>query len=779
MISSKNIDNNLGSFRKTLAKIRKYHFSESSDDQIKEVVKSLRERSLAGDTPEELMPECFAAVDEAVKRTLSIKPFDVQLIAAAAMQAGRIIEMPTGEGKTLSAVFVACLNALSGEGVHVLTFNDYLAKRDALWMQPVYHFMGLSVAYVIDTMNIKERKEAYSADVTYVTAKEAGFDYLKSFLAYDTDSVPQRDFHFAIIDEADSILIDEARVPLVIAGDMPSLVEIDKKIYATISRLTIDIDFETDEYANNIFLTEAGAARIEGLLGLDNLYDAQNSDIQAKINMILQAEFLLKKDIDYIVRNDQILLVDEFTGRIVKNRQWSDGLQAAVERKEGLVPRSKGVVMNRITLQNFLKLYPNICGMTGTACSAAPEFMEFYNKTVTVIPPHIPCIRVDYPDVVFTHKDAKFRALAQEIHKVNATGRPILVGTGSVEESEALADLLKDRIADLSVLNARNDSEEAEIISNAGKLHAVTISTNMAGRGVDIKLGGKDAGEHEQVCLLGGLYVIGTNRYESVRVDNQLRGRAGRQGDPGESRFFISLEDSLIVRYRINDAVPPKFRGLKQDLPLDNPVVNRAIVHTQRVVEGQIFDAKLTLAKYSYLADDQRAIVNSKRRRILDGESSLSVLENTDPSKYQELLTMMPQNEYLRAQKEIELYAINKCWADYLLYVEGAMDGVQVISMVKGDPFTTYNKKLIEGFEQLEKDISQTILEIYDTIIIRDGLIDLREMGVTGPTSTRTYLVHDGTELQNFLNEFNASISAPLYAFYLLIDKYKNRKSDV
>jgi len=776
MINSKNIDNNLKPFKKTLFEIKKYNLSSLEDSQIAAMSQKLKDRAVNGETPQTLMPEAFAIVFEAVKRTLGITPFDVQLVAAAAMASGRIIEMPTGEGKTLAAVFVAYLRALSGEGVHVLTFNDYLAKRDALWMKPVYEFLNISVRYINEGMKIKERKEAYDAEITYVTAKEAGFDYLKNFLAYDTDSIVQRVFHFAVIDEADSILIDEARIPLVIAGDIPSMVEIEKKIFNTVSTLEKEIHFDTDEYADNIFLTEKGVAFVEKDLKLNNLYDEKNIDIQAKINVILQAQFLLKKDVDYIVKNDEILLVDEFTGRIMKNRQWPDGLHAAVELKEGLIPKSRGIVMNTITLQNFLKLYPVICGMTGTACSAAPEFREFYNKSVTVIPPNKPGIRIDQPDVIFTHKAAKFAAIAEEIRRVHATGRPILAGTGSIEESEYLAGMLIADIKDISVLNAKKDEEEAGIISNAGMLSAVTISTNMAGRGVDIHLGGREAIDHAKICALGGLYVIGTNRYESVRIDNQLRGRAGRQGDPGESRFFISLEDNLIVKFRINDVIPDEYKDIKQNRPLQNSAVNKAIVHTQRVVEGQIFDSKLTLSKYSYIADDQRKIVHKKRENILRGIDVLSVFEKTDPDSYRELLNQVSENEYLRAQKEIELFAMNKCWADHLLIIESALDGVQIISMAKGDPFLHYNQKLIEGFEKLENHIQEVILGIYGTLIVKDGHIDLNKMGVKGPSSTRTYLVHDGTELQSSMNEIAVSaVAAPMYTLYMLFTRFMRR----
>jgi preprotein translocase subunit SecA len=776
MLNRRNINHNLEYFKQMLSEIKKHTMSGFNEPQIKALSQALKERAESGEQIQELLPEAFAIVFEAVKRTLSITPFDVQLLAASAMATGRIIELPTGEGKTLVAVFVAYLGALSGKGVHVLTFNDYLAKRDALWMKPVYEFLGLSVSYINEGMNNSERKEAYNADVTYLTAKEAGFDYLRSFLAYDTDSIVQRHFHLAIIDEADSLLIDEARVPLVIAVDMPARVEIEKKIYTAISKLQRDTHFVMDEYANNISLTEPGVAFIEGCLGLDNLYDVRNLDLLAKVNVVLQAEFLLKKDINYIVRNDKVLLVDEFTGRVVKNRQWPDGLQAAVEIKEGLIPKTQGIVMNRITLQNFLQFYPNLCGMTGTASSSASEFYEFYNKIVTVIPPNKPCIRIDHPDVIFTHKEAKYHAVIKEIKTVQATGRPILVGTSTVEESEHLVELLRPYVQEFFVLNAKNDAEEAEIIANAGKLYAVTISTNMAGRGVDIRLGGKNAEEYERICNLGGLYVIGTNRYESVRIDNQLRGRAGRQGDPGESKFFISLEDNLMVKYRIRDCIPKKYMDIKQNEPLQNSVINKAVVHTQKVVEGQTLDAKITLSKYASVAEDQRKIVYKKREQILYGKDTLSALEKTNPVRVGELLTQVAESEFQRAQKMIELFVINQCWADHLLAIESALDEVQMISQFKGDPLLNYNRKLIDSFENLERRIYDMILQIFDQIVITDGHIDLNKMGVRGPSSTRTYMVNDGTEQLGLIDGLAASaVSAPLYLLYLLYAFFDKR----
>lgn len=776
MLNRRNIDHNLKYSKQMLSEIKIHAMPGFDEPQIKALSQALKERAKSGEQIQELLPEAYALVFEAAKRTLGITPFDVQLLAASAMATGRIIELPTGEGKTLVAVFVAYLGALSGKGVHVLTFNDYLAKRDALWMKPVYEFLGLTVAYISEGMNKNQREEAYNADVTYLTAKEAGFDYLRSFLAYDSDSTVQRPFHFAIVDEADSILIDEARVPLVIAVDMPARVEIDPKICTAVSRLQRDTHFVMDEYANNVSLTEPGVDFIEGCLGLDNLYDARNLDLLAKVNVVLQAEFLLKKDIDYIVRNGKVLLVDEFTGRIVKNRQWPDGLQAAVEMKEGLIPKTQGIVMNRITLQNFLQFYPNLCGMTGTASVSSPEFYEFYNKIVTVIPPNKPCIRIDHPDVIFTHKEAKYHAIVEDIKTVHATGRPTLVGTGSVEESEQLAELLRPHIQEFFVLNAKNDAEEAEIIANAGKLYAVTISTNMAGRGVDIRLGGKHAEEYERICSLGGLYVIGTNRHESVRIDNQLRGRAGRQGDPGESKFFISLEDDLLVKYRLRDCIPKKFIDIRQNEPLQNSIINKAVVHTQKVVEGQTLDAKINLFKYASLAEDQRKIVYKKRERVLYGKDTLSVLEKTKPVRVRELLMQVSESEFKRAQKKIELFVINQCWADHLLAIESALDEVQMFSQLRRDPFLNFNRKLIDSFGNLERHIHEMILQIFDQIVITDGHIDLNEMGVKGPSSTRTYMVNDGTEQIGLIDGLAASaVNAPLYFLYLLSAFFNKR----
>ncbi len=781
MVNLKNVEYDLRPLKHTVKEIKSYDYTACTDDELCVMTEKLREHALSGADEAVLLPELFALVAESVKRALGLYVHDNQLMAASAMAHEQIVELSTGEGKTLAAVFTAVLKALAGKGVHILTFNDYLARRDAEWMAPVYSLLGLSVKYITEGMTPEERKMSYSADITYVTAKEAGFDYLRGFLAYKPEHVVHRLFHFAIIDEIDSILIDEARIPLVIAADEPSQVEIDKKIFAAVEKLVRGVHFGTDENDSIIYLEDTGIGFVEAELGIKDIYDGKHIDILSKVNVVLQAQYMLKRDVDYIVKNGEILLVDEFTGRVAKNRQWSDGLHAAVEFKEGLTPTMQGRIMNSITLHSFLRLYPGFCGMTGTAVPAASEFMKFYDRSVTVIPPNLPCIRTDHPDVIYSSRERKFRAVAEEIVKTHHSVRPVLVGTSSVEESEYLADLLRGDVPGLNVLNAKNDAEEAAVIADAGKLGAVTISTNMAGRGVDIRLGGKDGVDYDEVCRLGGLYVISTNRHESVRVDNQLRGRAGRQGDPGESRFFISLEDSLIQKYGLTDRLPERYRGTDQDGPLESSAFRKAVVRTQRYVEAQTFDAKTTLFKYAAIVEDQRSLVYKKREDILLGRVSLSLLIKEKPEMYRKLLEQVSEDVFNQAQKQIEMYVLGRCWSDHLLYVESLRDEIYILGRVRGDPLTRYNERLIEGFRNLEESIREMVLDIFDSVIVKDGRIDLEEMGIRGPTSTRTYLVHDGTEDMGLLAPLGmfaaAGWTAPLYLLEMILGRMKKPRA--
>jgi preprotein translocase subunit SecA len=481
MVNLKNVEHDLTRYRRAADAAAALDTAGLSDAALLGRARDLRERAAGAPEPA-LLTEAFALVYEAARRALGLMPHPNQLTAAAAMADGFIIELSTGEGKTLAAVFTAALKALSGKGVHVLTFNDYLARRDADWMRPVYERLGLSVGCIAEMSDRAERRAAYACDVTYVTAKEAGFDYLRGFLGYEPEDLVQRPFYFAVVDEADSILIDEARIPLVIAGDTPAADALDVRLFRLASQMEPGVHFNTDENGSAVYLEESGIAFLEENLGLRDLYDDANLDVAAKAVAVVQAVHLLKRDVDYIVRGSELLLVDEYTGRVALGRQWSEGLHAAVGLKEGLTQTKQGKVMNSVTLQNFLRLYPDFAGMTGTAASAAAELLRFYGRSVAVVPPHRPCVRADRPDLVFTHKQAKYDAVVAEAVRARASGRPVLIGTSSIEESERLADLLRPRIPDIAVLNAKNDAAEAGVVANAGRYGAVTISTNMAGR---------------------------------------------------------------------------------------------------------------------------------------------------------------------------------------------------------------------------------------------------------------------------------------------------------
>lgn len=754
-------------------RIKAFNLETCRDDEIKSLSVSLRSRVLKDESGTDLLAESFALVFEAVKRTLKITPFDVQIQAAISMAKGNIIELPTGEGKTIVAVFVAYFNALTGKGVHVLTFNDFLAKRDALWMKPVYDLLGISVDYINEHKMMDERKAAYQSDITYMTVKEAGYDYLRSFLAYNVAHIVQRPFHMAIIDEADSIMIDNARVPLIVAGDTTNKITMDRHIYDLVSTLKENIHYNIDYYAKTIYLTDEGYNFFEKEIG-GNLYDSESLELLTIIALFLKAEFLLKRDIDYIVKNNEILIIDEFTGRIMKDCKWSDGIQTAVEIKENLSVKHEESVMNRITIQNFLYLYPNICGMTGTALSSASEFEEFYHKMVDIIPANKPCVRVDHPDIIFSNRELKHKAIIEKTLHIHQTGRPVLIGTGSIRESEELATALKKEFLDIQVLNAKNDEEEAGIIANAGKLKAVTISTNMAGRGVDIRLGGKDRKQYQQVVALGGLFIIGTNRHDSIRIDNQLRGRSGRQGDPGESVFYISLEDSIFLKHRISEIIPQKYKKDNNE-PITNKATRKAVAHIQKVVEGQSFNAKMSLSKYSLLYEQQRLIAHQIRERVLDDTKVIgkSVYFAND------IINTVSSDELSFALKAITLYAINSCWSDHLLKMETVLDEVQIIGKFTSNPFDDFNQKMVEYFSTFEKDVLENIVDICKNTIVKDKQIDLEMMGIQAPASTKTYMLLDGTENINLINELGAvsnPITAFLYFGYMIFSYFYKRK---
>ena len=546
--------------------------------------------------------------------------------------------MQTGEGKTLAAVPAAFLSSLAGRGVHVLTFNDYLLRRDAQWMGPIYGFLGATVGHVEQGMTIAQRQAGYASDVTYVTAKEAGFDFLRDQICMAPSQLVQRPLHFAIVDEADSILIDEARVPLVIAGETGEL-DVDIRQLADVVRaLDPAHDYSIDGSWRNVNFTAEGLDRLERRSAAAICTATENLELLTRLNLALQAEVQLHRDVDYLVRDGRIELIDEFTGRVAENRRWPYGLQAAIEAKEGVPIQADGMILGSITLQHFLEQYERLAGMTGTAVEAADELLDFYNLKVVPIPTHRPSVRRDDPDLVFPSKAAKQRALVAEIAKVHATGCPVLVGTASVQESEELAAHLQRswRALPRAEREERRAGRRA-IVADAGAVGAVTISTNMAGRGTDIRLGGRDERSRETAIALGGLYVIGCNRHESRRIDNQLRGRSGRQGDPGRSRFFVSLEDDLVSRYGVGQLDAFRTAGNDDGLLSSDPKLTHRIAHSQRVIEGETFEIRRTLRKYAAVVERQRRELSARRQAILRGDTPLTLLRNRAASRYQEL----------------------------------------------------------------------------------------------------------------------------------------------
>jgi preprotein translocase subunit SecA len=633
------------------------------------------------------LTEVVALTAVVAARVLHLHMFDVQLRGALALAGGRIAEMQTGEGKTLAAVPAVVWYARSGDGVHVLTANDYLARRDADWMRGIYEWFGLSVGVIQQDMKSQERQTAYRCDVTYATANEAGFDYLRDRLALSVDEQVHRAFATAVIDEADSILIDEARIPLVIAGGAGDAPGSAARADRVVRGLTGGLHFTVEPPGRNVSLTPSGVEYIERATNRRNLFENENLPLLTAVQDALHAHVLLRKDVDYVVQDDAVVSVDEFKGRSVHERRWPAGLQTALEVKEGVAPRRQGRVLGSITIQNLVALYPAVCGMTGTAATQAAEFREIYELEVETIPTNRPVARDDQPDAVFPTRAAKEAAVIEEISRLHETGRPVLVGTASVEESERLSRALA---VPHHVLNARNEEAEAAIIARAGARGAVTVSTNMAGRGVDIQLG-------PGVAELGGLHVIGTNRHESRRIDNQLRGRAGRQGDPGSSRFFVSYEDALMVKYG---------------------AANASLEHTpdsiQRVAEGQNLDIRLFLRKYEWVLEGQRLTLQQRRQDVLTGAVPCA-------SETERLVT---------------LTTIDDLWSDYLAAVAELRAGTVWISLGSGNPMGDFLHRLEAMFEELRRTIDDEIaarLEGAATTVV-----DWRERGATW-----TYLTTD------------------------------------
>ncbi len=661
-------------------------YKQMSEEELRGKTQAFKDRLEAGETLDQLLPEAFAAIREAADRVIGLRPYPVQLIGGIVLHQGRIAEMKTGEGKTLVAILPAYLNALTGRGVHIVTVNDYLAKYQSEWMGKVYRYMGLSVGLVIPGMPPAERRVAYAADITYCTNNELGFDYLRDNMAIYKQELVQRGHAFAIVDEVDSILIDEARTPLIISGkgeDSSQLYQMADKFVSTLRKQVFaktedkevqddyDCDYFVDEKSRTVSLTAEGIAKAEKFFGVENLADAENTTLSHHINQAMKARGLMKKDIDYVVKDGEIIIVDEFTGRLMYGRRYNEGLHQAIEAKEGVTVASESKTLATVTFQNFFRLYDKLSGMTGTALTEQEEFEAIYNLDVVEIPTNRPVVRIDHPDVVYKTEAGKFRAIIEQVKQCHAKGQPVLVGTISIEKSEILSKMLKREGIPHNVLNAKYHEQEAQIVAQAGKLGAVTIATNMAGRGTDIMLGGnaeflakadlRKQGkaeeliaeadsfaettdpeilairqeyndllakyktnikeEAEKVRAAGGLFIIGTERHESRRIDNQLRGRSGRQGDPGESRFYLSLQDDL-MRLFSSDRIMSMMDslGLDEDTPIDAKILSGAVENAQKNVESRNFKARKNVLEYDDVMNTQREVIYAQRQKVLDGE---------------------------------------------------------------------------------------------------------------------------------------------------------------
>lgn len=592
-----------------------------SDAELQAKTAYFKEKLQSGLTLDDILTEAFAVAREASRRVLMMRPFDVQVIGGIVLHEGKIAEMKTGEGKTLAATMPLYLNALEGKGCHVVTVNDYLARRDAEWMGPIYHFLGLTVGVVVHGMDDDERRVAYGADITYGTNNEFGFDYLRDNMKFSLEDYVQREFNFAIVDEVDSILIDEARTPLIISGASEESTDKYYKINQIIPRLKKDKDFTIEEKSKTVVLTEEGVSSVEKYLNVQNLYEPRNIEIVHHVNQALKAHTLFKRDVDYLVKDGQVIIVDEFTGRVMPGRRYSDGLHQALEAKEKVKIERENQTLASITFQNYFRMYKKLAGMTGTADTEAAEFKKIYNLDVLVIPTNMPMIREDHNDLIYKTEEEKIQAVIEEVKTLNKAKRPVLIGTISIEKSELLSKYLSRAGVKHHVLNAKNHEKEAEIVAQAGQPGQVTISTNMAGRGTDIKLG-------EKVAELGGLHILGTERHESRRIDNQLRGRSGRQGDNGSSRFYLSLEDDLLRVFgadRISTVMDTV--GLEEGQPIEHKYISRAIENAQKRVEGQNFDIRKHLLDYDDVMNNQRKVIYEQRKKVLRGEDLWSDVE--------------------------------------------------------------------------------------------------------------------------------------------------------
>lgn len=768
-----------------------------SDDQLKAKTSEFKERLTKGESLEAVLPEAFAVCREASRRVLGMRHYDVQLIGGYILHRGSIAEMRTGEGKTLVATLPVYLNALSGKGVHVVTVNDYLARRDAEWMGRLYKWLGLSVGIIVHNLTDEQRREAYGSDITYATNNELGFDYLRDNMKFELADMVQRELNYAIVDECDSILIDEARTPLIISGPAETSTDKYYLVNKIIPHLKRDVHFTMEEKSKTASLTDEGNAKAEELLNIENLYDPQHIELLHHIYQGLKAHHLYKRDVDYMIHNGEIVIVDEFTGRLMPGRRWSDGLHQAIEAKEGVEVRNENQTLASITFQNYFRMYKKLAGMTGTADTEAVEFKKIYNLDVSVIPTNKPIRRADREDLVYKTENAKFKAIVEDVKGRHEKGQPVLIGTASIEKSEALSRFLTNLNVRHKVLNAKHHEKEAEIIAQAGRKGSITIATNMAGRGTDILLGGNpealaraevpDSGapeyvealkkfqlqcekEKQEVLEAGGLCIIGTERHESRRIDNQLRGRAGRQGDPGESRFYLSLEDNLMRIFngemiqRIMDRL-----NVPEDEPITARMVSRSIEGAQRKVEGHNFDIRKHLLDYDNVMNQQRTIIYGMRKDIMQGKDlertvlnflgdvtshvldvhvpegtkkenwnlenlntalasqfgvkiDFSSFPNVDSEIITDAVSKAVKSIYDRQKQSLEpifenlikmfmLQSIDLRWKEHLARIDRLKEGIGLRGYAQKDPVIEYKKEAFRAFEALNETIKSDVVE--------------------------------------------------------------------
>jgi preprotein translocase subunit SecA len=750
-------------------------FSEMTDGELKAKTEEFKKRLSANETAQDILPEAFAVVREAATRTLGQRHFDVQLLGGMVLNGGGIAEMRTGEGKTLVATLPAYLNALFGKGVHIITVNDYLSRRDAVWMGQIFDFLGLSVGVInheasflydsslgqtaglgVKNQNEKleakhseeldkerdalgsfkvvyeflrpcARREAYAADITYGTNNEYGFDYLRDNIEYDPANLRQRGYHYAIVDEIDSILIDEARTPLIISAPTADSEDLYGKFAKIADRLAAGEDYKIDEKFKAISLTDAGIEKAEKALGVGNIYTEKGIKYVHHLETAVRAKALFHLDKDYVVRDGEIVIVDEFTGRLQPGRRWSEGLHQAIEAKEGVRVQKESRTFASITFQNYFRMYQKLSGMTGTAETSAEEFYKVYGLETVVVPTNRPMVRVDNNDQIFQTESGKFKAVARKIKEVNKTGQPILVGTVSIEKNELLSEYLRQEGVAHTILNAKNHEREGEIIAQAGKFGAVTIATNMAGRGVDIKLGGNPApeGDYQKVKSLGGLFVLGTERHEARRIDNQLRGRSGRQGDPGATQFFVSLEDSLMRVFASETIKKMMGRfGIPEDEPIAHGIITRSLETAQTRIEGFNFDTRKHVLEYDDVLNHQRKIVYERRRAVLVGDTDtvtarLNELTGDDAAARKVIAdkrALLGDEVFFQSIRRLVLQAVDMFWIEHLEVMDYLRGSVNLRAYGQRDPLVEYKREGLRLFKEMEAAVNDQIVRLLPAV---------------------------------------------------------------